>query len=141
MGIGDKMFNIILCKNCKKDSPLPFKLEWTYKQEWCDKCHQSNNAERSFHFCSSKCLKEFVNKFDNHKCVWKKQCRASLPCHQVIEVCEICETRRTVDDPLSDKIKDFCYKNCKDYNEKYFYNCKKYCNYKSKKRKIKIKEI
>lgn len=92
------MITKIMCKNCDEWTNLPFRLVWTHKQKWCEKCGQLDESAREYNFCSQKCLKEFVNKFVGHKCKWEKDpLRGILSDGKqqwVWEKCAICDLRK-----------------------------------------------
>lgn len=79
------MLQIIHCTNCGKDGALPFYLKWTYDWKWCKYCKNHKDFTKEYHFCSDKCLKEFVNKFAGHKCKYVEQFKGSS-----YKVCKIC---------------------------------------------------
>ena len=71
-----KILEIVRCANCgaqhgkEKYIAFPFNLVWAHKAKCCNKCHEIKRYERSYDFCSEKCLKEWVNKFFVHKHDW-----------------------------------------------------------------------
>lgn len=65
------MLTKVTCTECGGNlKGTPFFLEWEYDCSHCDTCGNDNIKTVSYHFCSSKCLKDFVNKFHEHKHEW-----------------------------------------------------------------------
>lgn len=89
------MIQTVYCKNCGNDK-IQFKLRWTYDQTYCKQCHNIIEHDKDFYFCSWKCVKEFAEKIDGHKC---EDClKGSLGSefegkNYSIKTCEICETQ------------------------------------------------
>lgn len=64
------MMMIITCTQCHKDGELPFKLNWEYEHEFCNKCRHNEIKAKRYYFCSAKCLKAWVKKFSGHNHNW-----------------------------------------------------------------------
>lgn len=106
------MMRIITCKNCGNEHNR-FKLIWTYKWEHCDKCSHTQDYERTFHFCSAKCLKEFTDELVNHKCKLivglgcKAQFEEGVGCPMLCEFCEQVEYRVPTEEEKAEHIKRY----------------------------------
>ena len=79
------MLRIIGCTECNKEKALPFSLTWEHKSEWCKSCGHHNSVYKNYHFCSSKCLKKWANRFAGHKCKMVKS-----PMGGDYNMCKIC---------------------------------------------------
>jgi len=93
---GFKMITIVTCRECHTDGPLPYKLQWEYKSEWCKQCQSHNSSYKGWDFCSDKCLKKFVNRLTEHKHKWEMHPYLSVVEEKgkpvnVLKVCSICD--------------------------------------------------
>jgi RecJ-like exonuclease len=63
------VIRVVHCFSCGNDGPMPASIKYDYRVDTCGMCHHQDAKTYAYHFCSLKCMVEYVDKF-----------RDGLPC-------------------------------------------------------------
>ena len=98
---------MITCQNCKNIEIFNLKLTWIYEEKHCEKCNNAEYFTKTYHFCSHKCLTEWLKKAENCMKLNIHEWKPDIPNASdyspikggkitVSEHCQICDMQRFV---------------------------------------------